>query len=113
MHELPFADASFDHVMLFNILTQATTPARVARRGRARATRPGGNVVVVTLAAHDHPEVTASYRDLHPGFAPAQLRRLLQKAGLVVDSVRHHLPREAGPALRESSPPSVTGMTIP
>ncbi len=84
VHELPFADASFDHVMLFNILTQAATPARVACEA-ARVLRPGGNVVVVTLAAHDHAEVTASYRDLHPGFAPAQLRRMLQKAGLVVD----------------------------
>ena len=84
VHELAFADRSFDHVMLFNILTQAVTPARVVAEA-ARVLRPGGNVVVVTLAAHDHAEVTASYRDLHPGFAPAQLRRLLQKAGLVVD----------------------------
>ncbi len=85
VHELPFADESFDHVMLFNILTQATTPARVVSEA-ARVLRGGGNVVVVTLAAHDHPEVTASYHDIHPGFSPTQLRRLLQKAGLVIDS---------------------------
>ena len=85
VHELPFADGSFDHVMLFNILTQATSPGRVALEA-ARVLREGGNLVVVTLAAHHHPDVTASYRDVHPGFTPAQVRRLLLKAGLVVDS---------------------------
>ncbi len=85
VHELPFADESFDHVMLFNILTQATSPARVVSEA-ARVLRGGGNVVVVTLASHDHAEVTASYRDIHPGFSPTQLRRMLQKAGLVIDS---------------------------
>lgn len=85
VHELPFADASFDHVMLFNILTQATTPARVLAEA-ARVLREGGNVAVVTLAAHDHAEVSATYRDVHPGFAPAQVRRMLQKVGLTVDT---------------------------
>lgn len=85
VHELPFRDRAFDHVMLFNILTQATTPALVVSEA-ARVLRDGGNLALVTLAAHDHPEVTASYRDLHPGFSPPQLRRMLQKAGLAIDS---------------------------
>ena len=85
VHELPFDDGSFDHVMLFNILTQATSPPRVVAEA-SRVLRPGGNVVVVTLAPHDHAEVTASYHDLHSGFSTAQLRRMLQKAGLAVDS---------------------------
>ena len=85
VHELPFGDASFDHVLLFNILTQATTPARVVCEA-ARVLRPGGSVVVVTLANHDHADVTANYHDVHPGFSTAQLRRMLQKAGLVVDA---------------------------
>lgn len=84
MHELPFPDASFDHVLLFNVLTQAQTPARaVAEAGRVLGF--GGNLAVVTLAAHEHLDVSAAYRDVHPGFPPAQLRRMLQKAGLTVD----------------------------
>lgn len=85
VHELPFHDASFDHVMLFNILTQVTTPARVVAEA-ARVLRQRGNLVVVTLAAHDHADVTANYRDVHPGFSPAQVRRMLLRAGLVVDT---------------------------
>ncbi len=82
-HELPLADASFDQVMLFNVLTQVISPDRVVAEA-ARALRPGGNLTVVTLGPHDHPEVSASYNDVHPGFAPPRLRRMLQKAGLTV-----------------------------
>ncbi len=85
VHELPFKDDSFDHVMLFNILTQATTPAQVVAEA-SRVLRRGGNLAIVTLAPHDHAEVTANYRDIHAGFSAAQLRRMLQKAALVVDS---------------------------
>lgn len=85
VHELPFADDAFDHVMLFNILTQATTPLRVVSEA-ARVLRAGGNLAVVTLAPHDHTDVTANYHDIHAGFSTAQVRRMLQKAGLTTDS---------------------------
>ena len=85
VHELPFADAAFDHVMLFNIMTQATTPARVISEA-ARVLRDSGNLTVITLAPHDHADVSATYRDIHPGFSPPQLKRMLQKTGLVVDA---------------------------
>jgi len=85
VHELPFDDGAFDHVLLFNILTQVITPARVVAES-ARVLRDGGTLAVVTLALHDHPDVSASYRDVHPGFSPAQLRRMLQKAGLAIDA---------------------------
>jgi SAM-dependent methyltransferase/DNA-binding transcriptional ArsR family regulator len=85
VHELPFGDDAFDHVMLFNILTQATTPPRVVSEA-ARVLRGGGSLAIVTLAPHDHADVTANYHDVHAGFSTAQLRRMLQKAGLVVDS---------------------------
>jgi ArsR family transcriptional regulator len=85
VHELPFEDAAFDHVLLFNILTQATTPARVVSEA-ARVLRDDGNLAIVTLASHDHAEVSASYRDIHSGFSTVQLRRMLQKAGLAIDA---------------------------
>jgi ArsR family transcriptional regulator len=85
VHELPFADGTFDHVMLFNILTQVTTPGRVVFEA-ARVLRGGGNLAIVTLASHDHADVSANYRDIHCGFSTSQLRRMLQKAGLVIDA---------------------------
>jgi len=85
VHELPFGDGSFDQVLLFNILTQATNPPQVIAEA-ARVLRRGGSLVVVTLAPHNHADLTASYHDIHPGFSPAALKRMLQKAGLTVDS---------------------------
>jgi hypothetical protein len=41
---------------------------------------------LVTLGMHNDSETTASYGDIQPGFAPAQLRRMLQKAGFAVDT---------------------------
>jgi len=85
MHELPFPDASFDQVMMFNVLTQAIAPARVLAEA-ARVLRKHGRLSLVTLGAHDQTEVTATYGDIQPGFTPSHLRRLLQKAGLLVDA---------------------------
>jgi SAM-dependent methyltransferase len=85
VHELPFEDGAFDHVMLFNILTQATTPARVVAEA-ARVLRDGGNLAIITLSSHDHANVSAHYRDIHCGFSTSQLRRMLQKAGLAIDA---------------------------
>lgn len=111
MHELSFSDASFDEVMLFNALTQALTPARVLAEA-ARVLRKRGKLSLITLATHDQAEVTATYGDIQSGFAPSQLRRMLQKVGLTVDSC-HVTCREKRPphfevvtAFARKSPPS-------
>ncbi len=82
---LPLPDASFDVALLLHVLAQVDSPARVLAEA-ARVLRPGGRLVAVTLDAHDHPDVTAAYGDVHPGFAPAALRRLLSRAGLEVEA---------------------------
>ena len=80
----PYEARSFDEVVLFNVLTQAPEPARVLCEA-ARVLRPGGRVAIVLLAAHRHPDVTAPYGDVHPGFSPDKLRSMLKKAGFTVD----------------------------
>jgi len=82
---LPFADRSFDDVLLLNVLTHVESPARVLGES-ARVLRPGGRLALVTLAAHDHLEVTRGYGHVHPGFSPAALRRLIERTGLELDS---------------------------
>jgi ubiquinone/menaquinone biosynthesis C-methylase UbiE len=77
-------DRSFDHVLLFNVLADAERPARVVGEA-ARVLRPGGSLVLVTLAPHGHAEVTAAYGHVHAGFEPATLRAMLRRAGLEVD----------------------------
>jgi SAM-dependent methyltransferase len=84
VHALRFADASFDQVLLLNLLTYATDPARALAEA-ARVLRPGGDLVVTTLAAHEQSDVTAGYGHVHAGFRPARLRDWLTDAGLHVD----------------------------
>lgn len=86
-HELPFADASFDAVLVFHTLTYAERPARVLAEC-ARVLRPRGRLVVLCLDEHQQSEVTARYGERHPGFSPRAVRNLLGRAGLSVLSAR-------------------------
>lgn len=81
---LPFRTAAFDQVLLYHVLTDAPQPARVLGEA-ARVLRPGGDLALLTLKRHDHLDVTSGYHHLHPGFAPAALRRLCAGAGLEVE----------------------------
>ena len=96
LHELPFPNRSFDQVLLLNVLTHAHTPARALGEA-ARVLRKGGDLAVVTLDAHDHGEIGAQYGEVHHGFSPDKLRRMLQKAGLQVEQCEI--------ACREKRPP--------
>lgn len=83
MEALPFDEACFDHVLLFHVLVHADDPS-VALHEAARVLRPGGTLSVVTLASHDHTDLTAPYGHRHAGFAPAALRSMLRAATLTV-----------------------------
>ncbi|HXU00704.1 MAG TPA: metalloregulator ArsR/SmtB family transcription factor [Polyangia bacterium] len=84
LHALPFPDASFDQVLLLNVLTHLRAPAR-ALVEVARVLRPGGRIALVTLDAHDHLDMTSAYGHVTAGFRPAEVRRLIEKAGLDVE----------------------------
>jgi SAM-dependent methyltransferase len=83
VHALPFADASFDAVLMFHTLTYAEQPAR-ALEECSRVLRPGGRLVLLCLNQHRQHEVTARYGERHPGFSPRAVRGLLSAAGLEV-----------------------------
>src|SRR5262249_5250507 len=73
-----------DTVLLFNVLTSARTPVRALAEA-ARVLRAGGDLTVVTLDAHPHGELTATYGHVQPGFKPATLRKWLTQSGLAVE----------------------------
>jgi len=83
-HALPFEDARFDQVLLFNVLTQVETPAKVVSEA-VRVLRRKGSLAIVVLEAHDHRDATAAYHHIHPGFRPAQLRKMLEREGLTIE----------------------------
>jgi SAM-dependent methyltransferase len=81
---LPFAAGSFDQVLLCHVLVHVEDPARAVGEA-ARVLRPGGHLVITTVAPHQHLEITAGYGHLHSGLSPRRLEAWLQAAGLVVD----------------------------
>ncbi len=83
--ELPFDDGSFDQVMLFNVLTSTRSPERALTEA-ARVLRDEGLLTVVTLAAHEHAAITATYGHVAPGFEPDALRCTIERRGLTVDT---------------------------
>lgn len=83
--ELPFADRSFDQVMLFNVLTFARDPQRALSEA-ARVLRASGLLAIVTLRAHAHANITESYGHVVPGFDPRKLAKMIARTGLTVSS---------------------------
>ncbi len=81
MHALPFADASFDLVVLMHALTYAARPAQAVAEA-ARVLRPGGRLLLSSLARHGHRNVVEAYGHANLGFTEKELRRFAEKAGL-------------------------------
>lgn len=65
MHALPFKDNSFDLVVL----------------------RPGGRLLLCSLARHEHKAAVEAYGHVNLGFSDKELRRFVDKAGLQVSSL--------------------------
>ncbi|MFP5373466.1 MAG: ArsR/SmtB family transcription factor [Gammaproteobacteria bacterium] len=85
MHALPLPDASFDLVVLMHALTYAARPAQAVAEA-ARVLRPGGRLLLSSLARHEHRAVVEAYGHVNLGFAEKDLRRFIERAGLRVAS---------------------------
>ncbi len=85
MHALPFDDASFDLVVLMHALTYAAKPAQ-AVVDAARVLRPGGRLLLSSLARHEHRSVVEAYGHANLGFSDKELKKFAEKAGLVLQS---------------------------
>ncbi|MFP7721625.1 ArsR/SmtB family transcription factor [Lysobacter sp. A3-1-A15] len=96
MHALPLDDASFDLVALMHALTYAAHPAQAVAEA-ARVLRPGGRMLLTSLARHEHRAVVESFGHLNLGFSEKDLRRFVTRAGLDILS--------CGTVTRERRPP--------
>ncbi len=74
MHALPCANDSFDLVVLMHALTYSTKPG-VAVAEAARVLKPGGRVLLSSLAKHEHRAAVEAYGHVNLGFTEKELRR--------------------------------------
>jgi ArsR family transcriptional regulator len=82
---MPFEGARFDRVFLFNVLVFVSDPGKAIAEA-ARVLRPGGEIVIVTLDAHEHAGVAESWGHAHCGIAASKLRAHMKRAGLAIES---------------------------
>ncbi len=78
--DLPFADASFDTVLLHQVLHFAPDPAPALTEA-ARVLRGGGRIAIVDFASHDREELRTRHQHARLGFSDRQMADLLKAAG--------------------------------
>ncbi|MDP4003385.1 metalloregulator ArsR/SmtB family transcription factor [Methylobacterium sp. NEAU K] len=95
IHAPPFARASFDLVVVHQVLHYLDDPAR-ALRGAARLVAPGGRLLVVDFAPHDLEFLRTGQAHRRLGFSADQVSGWLAEAGLATVSTHDLAPRESG-----------------
>lgn len=83
MHALDLDGRQFDLVLLMHALTYSEDPA-LAVHEAARVIKPGGRLLITTLARHAHKTAVAPFDHRNLGFKPEQLRGFVSDAGLEV-----------------------------
>jgi ubiquinone/menaquinone biosynthesis C-methylase UbiE len=92
MYQLPLPGASFDAVIIHQVLHYAERPGQVIAEA-ARVLRPGGHLVVVDFAPHDLEFLRSEHAHRRLGFTDAEITGWCRAAALEPGAVRH-LPGE-------------------
>ena len=86
MYALPLAESSADSIILHQVLHYAQQPgAAIAEAARVLA--PGGRLLVIDFAQHDHGELRERDAHLRLGFADDAMRGWFAAAGLKLDRI--------------------------
>jgi ArsR family transcriptional regulator len=104
LEALPLDSGSVDAATMMLVLHHLPSPAEALGEA-ARVLTPGGRLLIVDMAPHDHEEYRREMGHVWLGFSDDQISRLLEQAGFEAISV-HPLPPATdakGPALFAAS----------
>ncbi|MDQ3617627.1 MAG: metalloregulator ArsR/SmtB family transcription factor [Pseudomonadota bacterium] len=85
MHALPFEASTFDLVVLMHALTYASQPAQAVAEA-ARVLRPGGRLLLTSLARHEHQSAVQAFGHVNLGFSEKDLQKFATRAGFEIVS---------------------------
>jgi ArsR family transcriptional regulator len=91
-------DASADLVVVHQVLHYLTDPVAAVAEA-ARLVEPGGRLLVVDFAPHDHEQLRSDHQHRRLGFSDAEMARWASDAGLV-------------PSAPIALPPDHDGLTV-
>jgi ArsR family transcriptional regulator len=88
MYQLPLAGASFDAVIIHQVLHYADRPGEAVAEA-ARVLRPGGRLIIVDFAPHGLESLRTEHAHRRLGFADEEMRDWCAAAGLEPERTRH------------------------
>jgi ubiquinone/menaquinone biosynthesis C-methylase UbiE len=88
MYQLPLPGASFDAVVIHQVLHYAERPGQAVAEA-ARVLRPGGSLVIVDFAPHELEFLRSEQAHRRLGFNDAEVTLWCRAAGLEPEPVRH------------------------
>jgi SAM-dependent methyltransferase len=88
MYQLPLAGASFDAIIIHQVLHYADRPAEAIHEA-ARVLRPGGRLAIVDFAPHELEFLRTDHAHRRLGFADAEILDWCRAAGLEPGRARH------------------------
>jgi ArsR family transcriptional regulator len=110
LESLPIETASVDAVTMMLVLHHLASPGAAIAEA-ARILRPGGRLLVVDMAPHEHEEYRQQMGHVWLGFSEEQTKRLLTQSGLAAPRVLALPPDEdaKGPGLFAASAHKAAG----
>jgi SAM-dependent methyltransferase len=104
LEALPMADEVVDAAVMMLVLHHLSSPLAALQEAR-RVLRPGGRLLVIDMAAHEHEEYRQQMGHVWLGFGDDQIHRLLEQAGFVRIHLHALTPAAAakGPSLFSAS----------
>jgi ubiquinone/menaquinone biosynthesis C-methylase UbiE len=80
-NQLPLADNSYDTILFHQVLHYAQAPENVVAEA-ARVLAPGGRIIIVDFAPHDHEELRSVHAHARLGFEDATIAAAFEANGL-------------------------------
>jgi ubiquinone/menaquinone biosynthesis C-methylase UbiE/DNA-binding transcriptional ArsR family regulator len=114
LEALPIEDDALDAAVMMLVLHHLPSPAAALAEAR-RVLKPGGRLLVVDMAPHEHEEYRQQMGHVWLGFGEDHVRRLVEQSGLVLRRIAPLMPATdaKGPTLFAAMAVKELSATVP